>query len=304
MYLDKKSITLNMNSEIKDYEDVQIKVGAKDAPMARFETISVAGADAKAKAQIHKSLIFDVEDGVIGVRLYNCKNLKAGTYKFNVYGNLENGVVLKAPLSVKVVDKAPASCVKLSAKGSIDILNRDTTQIIYTAKMSNMTGNIESVYLAGMAASSFEAEVIDGKIHLKAKEDASLITKYNYVLQMHLILDNGNVVKTKEVKVKVTQSKPKTVLSSKQGTIFAMVENHGIPFSVTAVHKDGSNAEIRSVELVGFEDVFSYENGLITLKDRSKAVSGKTYALKFAVRYQQSADNENAAMVTYKVKVN
>ena len=304
LVLSNKKLTLNKNSMVCGYESAVSEVMVKDAATAKFSKIAVAAANAAAQAEIDKSMVFTVENGQIKAQLNNCTNTKAASYKFNVFGTLENGTTIKAPLTVKIVDKAPQACVTLSAKGSIDVLNRDTTQIVYTPKISNMSGTIKEVQLKGNAANLFEAELEDGKIVLKAKPDANLITKYNYELKMQLTMDNGNVFDAKVVKVKLTQSKPKTTVNPKQGTIFNNVKKNTIPFEITATNKDGSKVNIKSIKLVNFKNVFSYEDGKITLENRGKVAKGKTYSLKFEVRYEGCADNEKATTITYKVKVN
>ncbi len=251
-----------------------------------------------------KSIVFTIADGQIRAKLNNCTATKATSYKFNVYGTFENGITVKTPLTVKIVDKEPQKCVALSAKGSIDVLNRGTTQIVYTPKISNMSGSITAVKLKGNAANLFEVALEDGKIVLKAKSGANLITKFNYELQMQITMDNGNVFDAKAVKVKLSQSKPKTSLNPKHGAIFNNINKNTIPFEITATNKDGSKVEIKSISLTNFNDIFSYEGGMITLENRGKVVKGKTYSLKFEVRYEGCTDNEKATTITYKVKVN
>jgi hypothetical protein len=220
---------------------------------------------------------------------------------------------VKAPVTVKVVDEVPAKLVKLTAKGSIDVLNRDTTEVVYTPKLGNVTGQISDVALTGSAAHLFNAELReDGKIAVTAKADAELITKYDYSIRMELTLDNGYeecTITTGSVKLKVTQSKPKVTASPKLAVVFNNVSDSAADISITAQNKNGTSVAIESVKLTNFNDVFSYEkgeddeDGKLILKDRGKVVKGKTYTLKLEVRFKDDADNEKVTVVSYKVKV-
>jgi hypothetical protein len=203
-----------------------------------------------------------------------------------------------------VVNIDPAKTVKLAAKGSIDILNRDTTSVVYTPKLTNITGTITAAEVAGSAANLFTADLDEdtGKIIVKAKSDAALVTRYNYSIKLKLTLDNVYTLTTDNVKLKVTQSKPTLTVSPKQAVMSNNMES-AAAVEITAKNKDGSSVATDSITLTNMTDVFEYTGGVLTLKKRGAVAKGKTYTLKFEVKYTGCADNEKPAAVTLKVKI-
>ena len=312
LVLSKNTITLNENASVAAYETYAVKVSVKNAPTAEIAKLSVGAADAKAQKELGRSIVFSTtEDGTVVAKLNDTKELKKGNYKFNVYAKLTDNCTVKTKVTVKVVNVAAEKTVKLSAKGSIDVLNRDTTAILYTPKLTNITGNITDVKLTGRSSHLFKAELVDGKIKVTVKGDSKeaqnaikLVTKYNYGVKMQLALDNGCKIVTNEVKIKLKQSKPKVTVTPKQAAMFNNVNENTVAVAISAANKDGSVVDIEKIELTNFTDAFSYENGELVLKDRGAVKKGKTYSLKFNVYFEGCADSEKATTVTYKVKVN
>jgi hypothetical protein len=232
---------------------------------------------------------------------------QVGSYKFYAYATIAGmeSEQVKTPFTVKIVDQAPERTVKVSAKGSIDVLNRDTTSVVCTPKLKNITGEIEDVSLAGSAAHLFRAELDDGRVIVSAKSDAALVTKYNYRIKLKLTLDTGYVLTTGDVKLKVTQSKPKVTVSPKQAVVFNCAAQSQTTVLINAQNKDGTPVTAESIVLTNMTDVFSYDavGQTLTLKDRGAVAKGKTCTLKFELRYAGCADNEKPVTVSCKVKV-
>lgn len=309
LVLSKKTLTLNMHEDVDTYETDSVTVSVKNAPNAENQKISIAAADAKAQEELNKSIAFSVEDNIISARLNNNKKtLKAGNYKFTAYVDITDTCKVKVAIPVKIVNTEMEKTVKLAGKGTIDILNRNTTSIVYTPKLSGITGNITGVALTGRSSHLFDACLEeDGKIVVTAKENAAFVTKYAYGVKMQLTFDNGYEtcqITTNEVKIKVTQSKPKLTVIPKQAVMFNMVTDNTVQVMIQAQNKDKTQVAIESVTLTNFTDVFAYEDGQLKLMNRGTVVRGKTYSLKFAVRYEGCADNEKLPIVTYKVKMN
>ena len=104
---------------------------------------------------------------------------------------------------ITVTDKKPT--VKLSAKGKLDVLNPES-EIVYTPKLTNATGTIESVRLEGADAELFNAEVVDGLVHLKlAKSGENYSTRKTYKVTPVVTL-LGKDIAAPTLSIKVTQS--------------------------------------------------------------------------------------------------
>ena len=314
LVLSKKAVILNKNETVKSYEADTTIVSIKAAPNAGLKEVSVEAANVKAEKQLGTSIVFEASaDGAVTAKLKDTANLAKGTYKFNVIVKITESCTLKTALSVKVVDVAPEKTVTLKKSGSIDVLNRDTTAIVYTPKLKNITGEITDVKLTGRAAHLFKAELENGRIKVTVKGDnkeeqnqVNLVTKYNYRVNIQLTVSNGEstcTIVTNEVKFKLNQSKPKMAALPKNAVIFNMAEGSTVPLTISATNKDGTEVAVKEVELTNFTNAFAYEDGELKLVNRGKVVRGKTYSLKLKVYYEGCADSEKPATVTYKVKV-
>ena len=142
------------------------------------------------------------EDGILTVTLPE----QSGTYP--LYATVSRGgeeavLPTAVKLTVQVYDKVPS--FRLSAKGKLDALNPDS-EIIYTPKLTNALGTATDVELTGASADLFDAEVVNGTIHLTlAKSGDNYSTKATYkIVPLLTICDQQ--VKGPALSIKVTQS--------------------------------------------------------------------------------------------------
>ena len=142
------------------------------------------------------------EDGILTVTLPE----QSGTYP--LYATVSRGgeeavLPTAVKLTVQVYDKVPS--FRLSAKGKLDVLNPDS-EIIYTPKLTNALGTATDVELTGASADLFDAEVVNGTIHLTlAKSGDNYSTKATYkIVPLLTICDQQ--VKGPTLSIKVTQS--------------------------------------------------------------------------------------------------
>ena len=143
-------------------------------------------------------------DGVLTVALPD-DNSTGGSYSLHAVVS-RNGeeVTLPAPLTLKVqtYDKAPT--VKFTAKGKLDVLNPNS-EIVYTPKLTNCLGTVEDVQLTGADCDLFEAEVVDGLIHLTMVEGGEYATRATYKVTPVLTVC-GQDITGPTLRIKVTQS--------------------------------------------------------------------------------------------------
>lgn len=142
------------------------------------------------------------EDGILTVTLPE----QSGTYP--LYATVSRGgeeavLPTAVKLTVQVYDKVPS--FRLSAKGKLDVLDPDS-KIIYTPKLTNALGTATDVELTGASADLFDAEVVNGTIHLTlAKSGDNYSTKATYkIVPLLTICDQQ--VKGSALSIKVTQS--------------------------------------------------------------------------------------------------
>ena len=183
------------------------------------------------------------ESGVLTVALPD-GNSTGGSY--SLYAVVSwNGeeVPLPAPLTLKVqtYDKAPM--VKLTAKGKLDVLNPNS-EIVYTPKLTNCLGTVEGIQLTGADCDLFEAEVVDGLIHLTMVEGGEYATRATYKVTPVLTVC-GQDITGPTLSIKVTQSALKLAKLPNR-TVY---QSQTAPLAVKLTVTSPANAKIGDVQL-------------------------------------------------------
>lgn len=307
--LGKTTLQLNTNTTTMAYDTAATTVMWKDG--AKFDplNVSVSAADAKSRSIINTGIVFafDRTGNQVIAKLNNTAVAK-GNYKFKVNVKATDTLTVSTPLTIKIVDVDMTKAIKVSTKGSIDVLNRGGTFVTATPALKSINGNITGVCLSGRAAHLFIAECADNKVIIHAKPNAALITKYNYKVKLNLTIENaeGSAIHytTPEINLKLKQGKPKVTVIPKNATFFSG-SYAGITRNVSATLKGAENPIVTNVELLTNNDAFTcdYADGVITLRNTPNAIKGKTYSLQFRVTFYGQADNEKATTVKYTVKV-
>ena len=185
----------------------------------------------------------DFEGGVLTVTLPK-ENSTGGTYSlYAVVSRNGEEVTLPAPLTLKVqtYDKAPA--VKLAAKGKLDVLNPNS-EMVYTPKLTNCLGTVEDVQLTGADCDLFEAEVVDGLIHLTMVEGGEYATRATYKVTPVLTVC-GRDITGPALSIKVTQSALKLAKLPNR-TVY---QSQTAPLTVKLAVTGPAGAEIGDVQL-------------------------------------------------------
>ena len=143
---------------------------------------------------------------------------------------------------ITVTGKKPT--VRLSAKGKLDVLN-PASEIVYTPKLTNATGTIESVRLEDADAELFNAEVVDGLVHLKlAKSGENYSTRKTYKVTPVVTL-LGKDITAPTLSIKVTQSALKLAKLPNR-TVY---QSQTAPLMVKLTVTSPANAKIGDVQL-------------------------------------------------------
>lgn len=290
MVLSSSKIILNTAHNIQQNGSVAIDVALKNNDTA-IKKISYT-IDQK-NEKLFRNGYLSIRYSAATQRMYvglnkDCRgDIKAGTYKVNICGAImvgEQEVALKAvPLTITLVDKTPA--VTLSGKGSIDLLRRTNTCMVYTPKIANVTASLKSVKVTGTNAAYFRADLDDGKVKLYAIPEASLSTKKTYPVKLHLTLDNGCQLTT-IVNVKPVSKEPKIIASADKITLYKLYrETENVKIAVN--DENVAIKEIRFVDGANNEYMeFLYDENQ---KHISVALIGDTYRVKpgkYTISYQ------------------
>ena len=326
--LGKKTLQLNANDAYKGYDAAQTPVrwkGGGDILPDKDVRVSVLydAGDMSAGTLVRDGRVafsVDKETSCIKVsaRLNN-KDVDPGSYKFTVQVS-HKGKSWKTPLTLKVVNTAPDQAVKVSAKGSIDVLNREGSFMTLTPSLKAVGGEIVGVSLRGRDVHLFEAEWdgIDGKIKLRARKsvpgnEITLVAKYQYsvipVLTLRNVRGEISQAEATAVKFKVKQGSVKVSASPKFARAYSGAYN-SVAVTLKTSLKGAKAPAIERVSLAGNSDAFTVagwdsETGKVTLAmtRTGRAVKGKSYTLKLQVWLADQADNMKPVTVRYTIKV-
>ena len=218
-----------------------------------------------------------------------------------IQGNIKGKPVV---VTVTIIDKAPT--VTLKARGSIDVLNRDSSEITYTIKKVNFTDEITSVNFESPskitssildASDFFNAPALnsDSTVTVSAKEDAVFTKGMKYAFRLKFKLkDNQKVeiITTKDIIIMPRQSSVKLKATAKP--VFYTYVNRGN--NTQDVTLQSNNGIIEKVEYnessnkkvpKGIEPIFDEYGQLkgVTF-DGSENIKKGSYKLTFHVYYK------------------
>lgn len=333
------TLTLNKNSGVYRAQmartSLRLKGCSNSVMQDDYNWVTITGQDDKSKKALKtdNSLVLQYwnDSGDIIARFNNNKADK-GTYKFKVtVGNDEKGAIASAVLNLKVVDVPVSKSLKVTAKGNIDVLDREGTCIAYTPKITGLSGTVDDGWLEGRDANLFDYEWMeDGRLIVRAREGESYSTKNTYQVKpaFHVQTEDydGYEIRTdKAYSVKLKQGKPKLKASAANNTIYRQVDST-VEIRLDAVlnKKDVAiedvwllnytgDLELRTQDVSDKEESYRAVYNPVTksvklgLRDKYSAQnitsSGKNWKVKLAVRYRDKAGNEKNAEVTCPVIV-
>ena len=298
LVLDNSKITLNMEHNIQKNGEFKIAVAAKNND-SRIEDV-IPLRDSKNKTLFDSGYLyidFNSEEQVLYVGLNRGmgESVKAGTYKVNLVGKIMVGETeqsLKATtLTITLADKAPT--VSLKAKGSIDLVRRQDTSIVYTPTYKNVTAEAKQVRLSGAYAEYFSAKVEEGKVIVSAREDKAMSTKITYPVNVTLTLDNGCEV-TSTIKIKPVNKLPKLTAQVTKATLYKLNPEEEIIYQIIPNDSKTSIDKIERVEDKNSKYFdFAVENDKVTVSlstEANKMKPGK-YTVSYKVYMEGAAYN-------------
>lgn len=319
--LGSSTLTLNVNEEVRDSQLATTKLTLSSRDDSIDGSVYFVGLNDASKAVLNKGLVleYDWDQACIRARFNIDASdeetmVKPGTYQYKVVADLWNGNgKLTSNIKVTVTDKAVDKCVKITRKGTIDILRRGSSGITFSPKVSSLSGTVVDGWVTGQDTYKFDWYTDNGKLVVTAREGANFSTKNNYKINLVFILENQDgscyEVVTSEQAVKVIQGKPKVTVKAPEGTtLYSQAGNElKLRFAALLANED---IKIRDVSLLNYTDDLEckYDEASQTIYLRREAMkqitsNGKTWSLKFAVTYTDSAGNEKAAQVTSKITI-
>lgn len=217
-----------------------------------------------------------------------------GSYKVAVNGTVSGKPIKGLSVKVTLTDKAPE--VSLSAKGKINLANRDGTSVVYTPKLKNLpeTLSVKSVRLDKTAKDSgfFRVKLSDdGKAVLTAVTGKAMNPKTKYKPVLIFILSNGKTVKTNEkFTISVTNKLPKVTVTTISSALCSANAGHRASYKLNAgngytISNVTSNDASCKVTFDGKTDTV-----YVSLSENANVTVGKKYTVPCTV-YIKGADN-------------
>jgi len=326
LVLSSKTITLNSHKDIfrSQVGWTEFFLKNSDRYLGEGYWVSIVGVDDKSKKAKNENINIYC-DGVAIQADINDNDIADGSYKYKVTLHSDGLPDISTNLTIKVKATDPSKCQTVKAKGSIDVLNRDGSGIVYTTKLKNVYGVLKpkfdeydySSYLTGPDAGYFNWIVEDGQMIVTAKDDVYLNTKNTYrvtpvFVYYNWMNDSTFEIKGKEQKIKVKQGKPKVTITTVDGSDNVLYRDRSgeLKLSFNALLNKTTDVTISDVTLANYsgdlDSIFNDEDQTLTLYqyDVNQIIaSGKTWKLKFNVEFRDKAGNEKLTQVSYKVVI-
>lgn len=313
--LSKNTLTLNVNEAMyRDaYDYIEVQIGnSGNLSSVTTEGTWITGLDEKSKKAMEHNLKIEGYPTEISVSVVDKGDKKAGTYletgiyKYKAETKLGAGTV-SFNFNVKIVDESLEKSIKVTKKGSIDVLDRYGT---YMTLSVTEKGNLEYLFLEDMYLEGADAALFDttydgnGKCKVYAKEGVQLSTKKKYKVTPVCKYEDV-IVKAAPVTFQVKQGSVKFVKSSNGDTLYANKGNQMVIFP--EAYTNGRWTDIKNVELLNYTDDLKYENGILSFRTDKEPTTIKksqgTYTLKFAVTLTDGAVDKKPYTFTCKVKI-
>ena len=313
--LSKNTLTLNVNEAMyRDaYDYIEVQIGnSGNLSSVETEGTRITGLDEKSKKAMEHNLRIEGYPTEIFASVVDKGDKKAGTYletgiyKYKAETKLGAGTV-SFNFNVKIVDESLEKSIKVTKKGSIDVLDRYGT---YMTLSVTEKGNLENMFLEDMHLEGADAALFEttydgnGKCKVYAKEGVQLSTKKKYKVTPVCKYEDV-IVKAAPVTFQVKQGSVKFVKSSHGDTLYANKGNRMLVFP--EAYTNGRWTDIKNVELLNYTDDLKYENGILSFRTDKEPTTIKksqgTYTLKFAVTLTDGAVDKKPYTFTCKVKI-
>ncbi|MBE5878852.1 MAG: hypothetical protein E7288_02600 [Lachnospiraceae bacterium] len=313
--LSKNTLTLNVNEAMyRDaYDYIEVQIGnSGNLSSVETEGTRITGLDEKSKKAMEHNLRIEGYPTEIFASVVDKGDKKAGTYletgiyKYKAETKLGAGTV-SFNFNVKIVDESLEKSIKVTKKGSIDVLDRYGT---YMTLSVTEKGNLENMFLEDMHLEGADAALFEttydgnGKCKVYAKEGVQLSTKKMYKVTPVCKYEDV-IVKAAPVTFQVKQGSVKFVKSSHGDTLYANKGNRMLVFP--EAYTNGRWTDIKNVELLNYTDDLKYENGILSFRTDKEPTTIKksqgTYTLKFAVTLTDGAVDKKPYTFTCKVKI-
>lgn len=294
----KTKATINIHNDITIPETAQIDFSVKgncSLPIVLKHSCTPESDALKIEA--------DKENKKITISTDKEKSISPRKYTIKVWGEINGQATKQTKLTITVTDKIPT--FKLSAKGSINLANRDISGVAYTAAIKNTDAEISKVKITDSNMLRFSVKKNSGKkFTVKALKTANDLQKnQKYTIKLRLTLSNGYqfpvdvtvkpTIKLPKLKVSVPK---KPTLELQSGKTVSLRLNYDKGYVISDAKLTSKNSEYFTITMNG-------QNALaIRLADDEASLPPKIYSLKYQI-YIAGADNTKPITKNIKITV-
>lgn len=295
--------------------NVKLPEGYAVDEIATVESIRCTAAN---MSEIVNDFNWEIRNDVLFVSLNNPDSpVPAGTYNFTMtpeYSGADGGRVTGKAAKFKVKVYRGAISVKLSAKGVLNLLDREgeytlKNSIVFTPSFTNLKDTVEAVQifdaskapqLGDEESEYFRAEVLDGKIYVRAREGADLENKKTYPVRIWVKLANyggydGMWVPGK-LNIKTAQVIPKVTVSQTGVDLYLSQKTYEAVFTVQP--KEGSTGKAVDV-IFGEKDTKSEESFEVSCEPQEDGTLEVRVRLKDTVSYPGNSTSKVTMYVMF-----
>lgn len=312
-----KSVTLNAdeNAYRNMNKFIYWTIGNFESPyFSMIDEVEVIGLDNKSKKVLEDNLSVCVEPKMVYVRIYDKGSkedgtyLEPGTYKYKVNAKVGIGKV-SFKFTVKITESLSEKIIKVTQKGSINVLDRDNSYISLSAKASDAFENMhpEDFYIEGLNANLFDYyfDSYTGECRIYAREFALLSTKVKYQV-IPVCVYSGVKIKGAPVTIQVKQGAAKLLPAMSYENVLYVKQDNELYLAPEA-YVNNQYKSIQKVELINYTDDLTYADGFLRFRTDKEPTTIKksqgTYTLKFAVTLEGAAVDKAPLIYTCKVKI-
>lgn len=292
-----KTVILNTGN---GYADKTINAAINGLKDNVLEVLEVKGVNKNAQ-KVQGDLEITADGGNVKIGINHAAGaIKGGTFRFAVTVIKKDGGEGSGILTIKITSSKPTVTYKSS--GSINVLDREHTQVRFKPTIRNYTDTIKKASISGISEGLFTiAYEDDGYITVKANKDALIALKPPYKPMLKIELESG-VTLEKKVSISVKQPNPGV---EKTNVISVTDAEAG---AVTLTPKK-QYARIAKVELAKEDKTFycvDEGNGKIKIRVKEnpekEPIANKKYNLRLKVTFTGSAVNAKPVNIAVKVQ--
>ena len=286
--------TITLNSQLQgEVVETTVKTDRSNVKITESKEWKIERYDTKTKKYIECDDSDEVEfsynkEGTLSVSMK--KTMPNGTYKYRITGMVKDYEDVVVNVNVSVISKAAS--VKVTTKGTLDLVKRSNTTLQGTVKLTNTKASISSIRMMELDEngnyvenSCFDSIWLEGNsFHIRLLDTASMTTGKKTV-PVEIVLKGVAEPWYTEVSFQVVESTPK-VGTPKTQTIYKTQDDPMVVYDMNAQLPAGYR--ISTMEKVSVPDGIgvTVKDGRVTAVLTDESIKPGTYTIKVKLYFK------------------